>query len=65
MITNAEREQAFRDAINRVCLDHNATIEITDDGKPYGMHNSVLRISMDAKYNENEERIADYFEFEW
>lgn len=50
-VTAAAREAAFRKAIEDVCLEHGAELYVTDDGKPYGMANGVLEVTMPAIYD--------------
>jgi hypothetical protein len=60
----AEREFLLRNAINAVCQDHGAELEVTDDGKPYGLHSGVLRITMQSVF-EGDECVKEFCEFEW
>lgn len=62
---NQERERLFREAIAKVCTEHGAEMEITDDGKPYGMASPILRVTFETKRDENDEIVADFFSFEW
>lgn len=64
VITSAEREKAFREAILKVCAEHGAEIEITDDGKPYGMHKAILMISMPSVWD-GDRLVKDFCEFSW
>jgi endo-1,4-beta-D-glucanase Y len=47
MKTAEQREKQFREELHRLLTRHGATIVVTDDGKPYGMHSAVCRIEMD------------------
>lgn len=64
-MNNEQREQAFRDAIAKVCAEFNAEIQITDDGKPYGMHSPIMSVTMDTIRNSDDEIIVDFFSFVW
>lgn len=63
-MTNEEREKAFREAIARVCTEFKAEIQITDDGKPYGMHSPIMRVTFDTIV-ENDEIVSDFFSFDY
>lgn len=58
------REQAFRDAILAVCREHGAELEVTDDGKSYGMHSPILLVTMASVY-EGDRLVKDFVQFNW
>lgn len=58
------RETAFRDAIAAVCREHGAELEVTDDGKPYGMQQGILRVSMPSVFD-GEKCVQAFCEFDW
>lgn len=60
-----EREAAFRAALDELCKKHGAELELTDDGKPYGMHSPVLFISMVGEYDKDGNTIKEYCNFDW
>ena len=64
MITSKEREEAFISALKMFLEARGAELEVTDDGKDYGMHSGVCRISMDAIYNEMGNIAKEYCEFD-
>lgn len=63
-VTAEAREKAFRDAFARLCKEHGAEIEVTDDGKPNGMHRGVLRVTMQSVF-EGDECVQEFCEFDW
>lgn len=64
VITSIEREKLFRDAIAEVCLLHGAELEVTDDGKNYGMQSGVLRVTMKSVWD-GDKLVKDFCEFNW
>ena len=65
MKTAAEREAEFRADLDALLKRHSAEIDITDDGKPWGMHSGVVRISMGSKYTDDYLTcLAEYAEFQ-
>lgn len=64
LVSASDREKAFRDAIADVCLVHGAELQVTDDGKSYGMHNGVLRVTMMSVWNDDV-LMNDFCEFDW
>jgi hypothetical protein len=60
--TAHEREAAFRQDLADLLAKHDAELEVTDDGKGYGMHNGICVITMMPKY-QGDELVADYTEF--
>lgn len=63
MITAAEREKGFREALAALLERHGAEIEVTDDRKPWGMHTGIAIVSMPTIFDENGSVISDYTEF--
>jgi hypothetical protein len=63
MKTAQQREEAFRMDFEALCEKHNATINVTDDGKPYGMHNGVATVTMEASWDGNGNQTEEYTEF--
>lgn len=47
MNTEQRRDSFMRD-LQSVLNKHKAEIQVTDDGKDYGLHNGVARVSLDA-----------------
>jgi len=60
--TKEEREKAFREDLQKLLDRHNAEINITDDRKPYGMHNAICIIELNSDYTGNKH--IEYHEFE-
>lgn len=49
--TSKERESCFRADLASLLKKHRAELQVTDDGKPWGMHNGVCEVTM---YTEND-----------
>lgn len=64
VITAAEREKAFREALSALLERHKAEIEITDDAAGWGMHSAIAVITMPTIFDDNGDVIADYTEFQ-
>lgn len=64
MITAAEREKGFREALAALLERHGAEIEVTDDREPWGMHTGIAIVSMPTIFDENGNVISDYTEFQ-
>lgn len=63
MFTAKEREELFRKDLKELLEKHKAELVITDDGKPYGMHNPIVNISMFQEYDKDGNVIAEYTDF--
>ncbi len=63
MQTAKEREEAFRRDLAELLAKHKAELNITDDGKSYGMHNGVAEIMMMSEWDAEGNLTADYTEF--
>lgn len=63
-MTTDNREKTFRKELQELLDRYNAELNVTDDGKSYGMHSGICLIEMDAIYDKDRNRIADYIEFE-
>jgi hypothetical protein len=64
MRTAAQREADFRADFAELLKKHGAEFEVTDDGKPWGMHSGVARVSMQQEWAADGTLRADYAEFE-
>lgn len=53
MKTANQIEKEFRDDLALLLKKYNAELEITDDGKGYGMHSGIARITITPKDYEN------------
>ena len=51
MLTSKEREESFRKELKELLSKHKAEFDITDDGRPYGMHSSIGMVYMDSEYD--------------
>ena len=49
--TPAEREAEFRRDLAELLARHEAELEITDDGKPYGLHRAIGVVSMAERFD--------------
>jgi len=59
-----DRERAFREAVAKLCDEHGAKLEVKDDGRPYGMHNGVLTVTMISVWD-GDRLVKDFCEFNW
>lgn len=59
----SEREAAFRADFAALLAKHGAEIQITDDGRPYGMHSGICIVTMDGTYDKDGEPVKVYTEF--
>ena len=65
MKTAEQREAEFRKELQALLDKHGAELEVTDDGKDYGMHSGVCRITMMSIYDyDSDSLVADFCEFE-
>lgn len=62
--TAKQREEEFRADMKALLEKHHAEIDVTDDGRPYGMHSGVCRVTMDGKYDSYGETLEEFAEFE-
>jgi hypothetical protein len=63
MRTPKEREDAFRRDLAALLAKHKAELEITDDGKPYGLHSAEAVVTMMGEWDEAGNQTAEYTEF--
>lgn len=63
MKTAKQRECEFLADLKILLEKHGAEIDITDDGRPYGLHSGVCLVSMSGKYAEDGEMTEEYAEF--
>lgn len=49
MKTAEEREAAFRADLKDLLKRHGAEMDITDDGKPFGLHSPIVIIRMSGE----------------
>lgn len=59
-----EREEAFRRDLAELLAKHKAELDITDDGKSYGMHNGIAVVTMMGEWDSNGDATAEYTEFQ-
>lgn len=64
MTPAVRREAEFRRDLAELLAKHRAEIDVGDDGRPFGMHSGVARVSLDAVYDADGETLAEYAEFE-
>ena len=64
MITSAEREQAFRKDLAEFLAKHDAELQVTDDGKGYGLHRGVCEISISGQWDSEGTPTAEYAYFQ-
>lgn len=63
MISAKQREVDFRADLQQLLEKHRAKLQITDDGKSYGMQSGVCRIIMMSVYSDTD-CVMDYCEFD-
>lgn len=64
MLTSKEREESFRKDLKELLNKYDAELEITDDGRPYGMHSGIVIVLMNSEYdNSSYECTKEYTEF--
>lgn len=63
-ITAEEREATFRQKLTILLEGNGAEMDITDDGKRYGMHTGVARITMFSEWDKDGNLVKDYCEFD-
>ena len=61
--TSQQREDEFRADLAALLEKHHAELEVTDDGKPHGMHNGICRITMMNEFDDGEE-VAQFAQFD-
>jgi hypothetical protein len=64
MRTKEARRDTFLAELKALMETHGAELELTDDGKPYGLHSPRILLSFDGEYTKDGEVIAEYGEFE-
>ena len=63
MKTKKEREEEFRRDLAELLAKHKAELDITDDGKSYGMHSGIAVVTMMNEWDEDGNQTAEYTEF--
>ncbi len=63
MQTPKEREDAFRRDLAELLAKHKAELDITDDGKPWGMHIGIAVVTMMSEWDEAGNQTAEYTAF--
>lgn len=64
MKTKEARRDDFLADLNELMKIHGAELQLTDDGKPYGLHSPRILLSLDGEYTKDGDVIAEYGEFE-
>ena len=63
MRTAAERECAFRRDLAELLAKHKAELDITDDGKDYGMHSGIVIVTMMGEWDDDGNNTAEFTDF--
>lgn len=63
MKTANEIEADFRKDLEQLLLKYKAEMDITDDGRSYGMHSGIVRISISGEWDKDGNVISEYSEF--
>lgn len=58
-----EREAEFRKDLEELLKKHKADIEVTDDGRAYGMHKGIAIVTMQSEWDEGGNQTEEYVEF--
>lgn len=64
LITSKEREDAFRKDLKELLSKHNAELQITDDGRDWGMHSGIAIVSISSEFDSNGDLVAESTEFQ-
>jgi hypothetical protein len=62
--TAKQREEDFRRELAELLERHGAEIDVTDDGRPFGMQSGVCLVTMGGQYDEDGKTVAEYTEFQ-
>lgn len=62
-VTAAQREAAFRAELAELLARHGAELEVTDDGRSYGMQSGVCLVTMNGVCDMDGEIAQEYTEF--
>jgi hypothetical protein len=63
MRTAKQREEEFRADLKALLEKHKAELDITDDGRSYGMHNGIAVVTMMGEWDGDGNETAEYTEF--
>lgn len=64
IITARERESNFRKDLKDLLEKYTATLDITDDGRPYGMHSAIVTVCLDGSWDSDGNILVEYTEFQ-
>jgi len=64
MISSEKRQKEFIEKLTALLKESGAELQVSDDGRNYGMHKGICTIAMDSVYNElTDELEKDFCEF--
>jgi hypothetical protein len=63
MKTAKEREADFRRDLDELLKKHNAELNVTDDGKSYGLHKGICEVFIPGEYDCEGNAIKEYADF--
>ncbi|MFH1744202.1 MAG: hypothetical protein ABIH23_34810 [bacterium] len=63
MLTAKEREATFLSDLTALLSKHGAVLDVTDDGKSYGMQSGVCEITIDSEWDSEGNQLAEYTTF--
>ncbi len=63
MKTAKEREAEFRADLAELLRKHRAELNVTDDGRPYGMQSGVCEVYLEGVFDEDGNVIEEFSEF--
>ena len=61
--TSEQREAAFRSDLAELLARHGAEINITDDGRSYGMQSGVCIVTMGGVFDKEGDEVKEFTEF--
>ena len=62
--TKEQLEKDFRKDLELLLKKHNAEMDITDDGKSYGMHSAIVTITIMSKWDDEFKITSEFCEFD-
>lgn len=64
MKTKEQRRDEFFAELKQLMEKHGAELQLTDDGKPYGLHRPLVLLSFNGEYTNDGDVILEFGDFE-
>lgn len=64
MKTKEQRRDEFLSELKELMIKHGAELQLTDDGRPNGLHSPLVLLSFDEKYTDDGDMLLEYGYFE-